>query len=473
MTRIPTERVGPVNGRIRSCVTPVVRHNDKLTVAVVIISHNYARFLPRAIRSVRSQTRVPDELIVIDDSSSDNTQEVAGNFDVQSYRIDLGHQYHSMAKGLEVTDSDIICFLDADDHLSPSYIAQGLATFTSYDIGVVYSDMQKFGDSEETMRFPEFSMGLLHRDNFMHAGSLVRREALVSSRALYTGIPGGMDCPTDWYVWRQVCKEGWKAKKQTALYMYRTHEQSQTVLEAHSLPPHFYRAALIEEPVTFFIALSGRMRYWKRMLRFLNKQTWPRDKVKLVLVDSSSSQKFHKRVKRWAYSSDYDDIRVVRYDAGEKAGVADDDRRDDSVRHSVQRAVARIYNKMAREISTEYVLTIEDDVLPPLNVAETLLRSFDPSTVSVCAPLESRYHEGYLHWYPPKEICTKKGEGVEEIGGNGFGCTMLRGSVLKNTVFTSNPNFCNGDFDGSFYARIPEWKKKVNWDCDCIHGEAK
>ena len=166
-------------------------------------------------------------------------------------------------------------------------------------------------------------------------------------------------------------------------------------------------------------------------------------------------------------------MRVVKYDVGVRAGVADEDRRDDIVKGAVQRAVARIYNKMAREITTEYVLTIEDDVLPPTNVVELLLSGFTQSTASVCAPLKSRYHEGYLHWYLPRNTCVKEGKGIEEIGGNGFGCTMLRGSVLKNTVFKSNPDFCNGDFDGSFYARIPEWKKKVNWNCDCIHGEAK
>lgn len=470
MTLVSTERVGTVNGRIRSSVTPVVRHNSDLTVAVAVISHNYGRFLSQALRSAKSQLQPVNELVVVDDSSTDNTREVAESHGVPYYRINSGDHYCSLAKAMEVTDSDILCFLDADDLLPNDYIHSGLPLFKDCDVAIVYSDLKKFGNEKGIVRFSEFESANVHKDNFMHAGSLVRREALVSSRALYGGSPLGWETAADWYVWRSVLAEGWKAAKQPAQYLYRHHGSNAQRKYEFS---YFKRAHLVSEPVTFFIALSGRTRYWKRLARFLDKQTWPRSQCRIILMDSSDSKRFHKKVRKWAYSSDYDDVRVVKYDVGERAGVADEDRRDDIVKGAVQRAVARIYNKMAREITTEYVLTIEDDVLPPTNVVELLLSGFTQSTASVCAPLKSRYHEGYLHWYLPRNTCVKEGKGIEEIGGNGFGCTMLRGSVLKNTVFKSNPDFCNGDFDGSFYARIPEWKKKVNWNCDCIHGEAK
>jgi len=468
---IATERVGPVNGRVRSRVNSTPLPSGNLTVAVAAISHNYGRFLSQALHSIKSQSCPVTEIVVIDDSSTDNTREVAGNHSVPYYRIDRGHQYCGMKKAMDVTSSDILCFLDADDLLPSDYVSAGLPLFRDYDVGIVYSDMKKFGTEQGIVRFSEFESTNIHKDNFMHAGSLARRESLVSSRALSKGMPLGMESATDWYVWRSVLLEGWKAAKQPAQYLYRQHGKNNSHEYRGAVFDYFIRACLVSEPVSFFIALSGRTRYWKRMAKFLSQQEWPKSQVQLVLLDTSGSKKFHRRVRKWAFSSEYDDVRVVKFDPGERAGVADEDRRDDAVRHSVQRAVARIYNKMAREVSTEYVLTIEDDVLPPLNVAETLLRGFSSSTASVAAPLKSRYHEGYLHWYPPKKICTREGVGVEEIGGNGFGCTMLRSSILKDTVFTSNPEFCKGDFDGSFYSRLSGWKKKVHWDCRCIHGD--
>ena len=471
MNQFATERTGPVNGRVRSRVSAAPLPSENLTVAVAAISHNYGRFLSQALHSIKDQSHPVAEIVVIDDSSTDNTREIAGNHNVPYHRIDRGHQYCGMAKAMDVTSSDILCFLDADDLIPSDYVSAGLPLFREYDVGVVYSDMKKFGTDKGIVSFGEFESSNVHKDNFMHAGSLVRRESLVSSRALSKGMPLGMESATDWYVWRSVLLEGWKAAKQPAQYLYRQHGKNNSHKYRDDAFDYFTRACLVSEPVSFFIPLSGRQRYWKRMARFLDNQKWPRDLTSVYLLDTSRSKRFHKRLKKWAFKCDYDDVRIVRFDPGERAGVADEDRRDDTVRHSVQRAVARIYNKMAKDISTEYVLTIEDDVLPPLDVARQLLSGFSPSTVSVAAPLESRYHEGFLHWYLPKEICIKRGVGVEEIGGSGFGCTMLRGSVLKDTVFTSNPAFCNGDFDGSFFARLPQWKKKVNWDCYCQHGQ--
>ena len=47
------------------------------SVAVVIVSHNYGRYLTDAIESVLGQTRPVDEIVVVDDSSDDDTNQVA------------------------------------------------------------------------------------------------------------------------------------------------------------------------------------------------------------------------------------------------------------------------------------------------------------------------------------------------------------------------------------------------------------
>src|SRR6186997_437111 len=61
------------------------------TVAVVIPAFNHARFLADAIRSARTQSRCPDEIIVVDDGSEDDPQGVVRHFpDVRFIRRENG-----------------------------------------------------------------------------------------------------------------------------------------------------------------------------------------------------------------------------------------------------------------------------------------------------------------------------------------------------------------------------------------------
>ena len=452
---------------------PVLRGRTSstgLSCSVVVISHNYGRFLDECLDSVRDQTISPKEVVVIDDSSTDNTRAVAIDRGVKYVRVEHGEVFYSRATGLKHTTSDIVCFLDADDCLSPEYIEEGLKDFDDHRVGISYSDYQMFGTKTERSRFPDFDRDLLHRDNYIHAGSLVRREALVSSLAFERGLPA-INSAEDWLVWRRVVEQGWTARRQPATYRYRQHGENKTT--RLSRDDYYHWSSMAAEVITLFVPLSGRHKVWKRFSRFLKEQEWPKDRVRLILMDTSGDKKFHKRVSNWVAHCGYPDVRVAKFWPGERSGSADEDRLDDSVRHTVQRAVARIYNFMGREVSTPYVWILEDDVVPPVDCCEHLLRSFGPDVVSVTGAIPSRFHRHYLHWGASRKNPEQKGRGVEEIQGSGFGCTILRREVLKNEVFTFDPSFCNGDYDVSFYTRLDGGKCLVNWDVLCQHGSRK
>ena len=92
-----------------------------LTISVVITSYNYEQFIGAAIESVLSQTRLPDEIIVIDDGSTDGSRAL-----IEAYgdRVRAIFQKNEgipaiWNTGYAYTSGDLVMFFDADDILYP------------------------------------------------------------------------------------------------------------------------------------------------------------------------------------------------------------------------------------------------------------------------------------------------------------------------------------------------------------------
>lgn len=91
--------------------------NRDETISVIIPAFNSAGFIAEAIRSVLQQTVPPQEITVVDDGSTDDTESVVKQFKKKVQYVYQDHAGVASArnKGLELSTGDFITFIDADD----------------------------------------------------------------------------------------------------------------------------------------------------------------------------------------------------------------------------------------------------------------------------------------------------------------------------------------------------------------------
>jgi glycosyltransferase involved in cell wall biosynthesis len=158
-------------------------------VTVVIGNYNYARFLPEAVESVRSQTYKRWELIICDDGSTDDSREVLERLAGEDPRIRLlfkenGGLTTAWNCALEHSSGDIICLFDADDIMLPNKLEAVCQAFHSNPrAGYVY---HKFQLIDSTGRpFGSDQPGVMH-SGWLHDRAVRSGGHVIHSNSLVT-----------------------------------------------------------------------------------------------------------------------------------------------------------------------------------------------------------------------------------------------------------------------------------------------
>ena len=90
-------------------------------VSVIIPVYNGERYLAEAIESVLAQTQKPNEMIVVDSESQDNTEKIARSYRQVHYIRDGGRGLaNARNMGIDVCRGELIAFLDHDDRWAPN-----------------------------------------------------------------------------------------------------------------------------------------------------------------------------------------------------------------------------------------------------------------------------------------------------------------------------------------------------------------
>ena len=99
-----------------------------LRFSIIVPVFNAQQYLHECVRSIKSQTCQDFEVIMVDDGSTDATIRDLDVIKSEDNRFQIFHQEHrgvSSARnvGINKAAGDFICFVDADDQVAPTYLA--------------------------------------------------------------------------------------------------------------------------------------------------------------------------------------------------------------------------------------------------------------------------------------------------------------------------------------------------------------
>ena len=96
-----------------------------VAISVIITLYNKANYIGRALNSVFSQTTPCQEIVVVDDGSTDRGVEVVQSFQDSRVRVIRQHNQGvntARNQGIAAARGDLIALLDADDQWQPRFL---------------------------------------------------------------------------------------------------------------------------------------------------------------------------------------------------------------------------------------------------------------------------------------------------------------------------------------------------------------
>ncbi len=176
-----------------------------MTLSLIIPVYNHADALVRTLQAIARQTRPPDEVIVVDDGSTDAPEAAVTAAGVRLLvtrwlALDT-NQGAPVARntGFAASTGQSVLFLDADAALRPDALALlSEALNTHPEAAFAYSAF-RFG--RKTFASRPFAAEALAEGNFIHTSALIRRDA-------FPGFDPSLRRFQDWDLWIRIAQAG-------------------------------------------------------------------------------------------------------------------------------------------------------------------------------------------------------------------------------------------------------------------------
>lgn len=244
-----------------------MEHIAKPLVSIVMPAYNAEPYISEAISSVLAQSVSDFELIVIDDCSTDTTQEIIADFVKRDHRVILVVNEQNMGvartrnRGLELCQGRFVALLDSDDYWQPFFLEKMTARAEETEADIIYCSYALV-DEEGKSICNDF---IVPAETTFEASII--RSVITCSTVLITGeLAKNNRFPTNMYhediaLWFQILRDGGAARgvpEVLAAYRQRKNSRSADKLISACRRWPIYRKHL---HMPFFKSVGTMIRY--------------------------------------------------------------------------------------------------------------------------------------------------------------------------------------------------------------------
>jgi len=193
---------------------------DKIKISVVIPLYNKQDFIQKCLNSVLNQTYLPDEIIVINDGSTDCSLEIATSFSKQHYNIpikiiDNVNQGVSASRNYGILSAlyPFVALLDADDEWDEDYLSFMIQLINEFPDASMYSSNHRVKDSDGNVFSPYTSLEPGYKGYINNYFNISKKTPLVNSSKVILrksvvlsvgGFPEDAVLSEDLYLWFKI-----------------------------------------------------------------------------------------------------------------------------------------------------------------------------------------------------------------------------------------------------------------------------
>lgn len=204
-------------------------------VSIVMPIYNGEKYLSEAIDCILKQSFENFELIILNDGSKDNSQDIIESY-TDPRMIKISHTNMGLARtlnaGIEKSRGKYIARQDQDDISKPQRLAKQVEFMESYPqigfVGTIADIWIETNPTERKHSHPTdnaiLQFELLFNNPFVHSSMMIRKEAL-DQVGVYTTDPDKQP-PEDYDLWSRIARQYQIANLPESLVIYREASQS-------------------------------------------------------------------------------------------------------------------------------------------------------------------------------------------------------------------------------------------------------